>query len=382
MDYVRTHDIRFSYRLSGTSDQWISLESNYIAFNNMAPGTYELEVRATNSGGLWSNPSTLLIHIEPPIWLSIYAKALYLLLIITLFSYALYRKEQKHKRRMQYKEMEFEAKKQHEIDEMKLNFFTHLSHDFRTPLSLIIAPLEEVLKTHQSEDIKPNLNIIHKNALALLNLVNQILDFRKIEIQEMKLHPEKGDYIEFIDDIINHFSVYATTYQITLTFEKEIDTLSMAFDKDKMHKIFMNLLSNAIKYAGTPGKITVKVWTEDEKVFASVADNGKGIEDSEKCKVFDAFYQIADEKSSYGSGIGLHIVKELLSLHHGDIHIEDNLPTGAKFIFYIPITPMVQTVEEDFHIQPTEAEIVSQSDERVENLEQNTLLIVEDNQDL
>lgn len=162
MDYVRTHDIRFSYRLSGTSDQWISLESNYIAFNNMAPGTYELEVRATNSGGLWSNPSTLLIHIEPPIWLSIYAKALYLLLIITLFSYALYRKEQKHKRRMQYKEMEFEAKKQHEIDEMKLNFFTHLSHDFRTPLSLIIAPLEEVLKTHQSEDIKPNLNIIHK----------------------------------------------------------------------------------------------------------------------------------------------------------------------------------------------------------------------------
>lgn len=122
MDYVRTHDIRFSYRLSGTSDQWISLESNYIAFNNMAPGTYELEVRATNSGGLWSNPSTLLIHIEPPIWLSIYAKALYLLLIITLFSYALYRKEQKHKRRMQYKEMEFEAKKQHEIDEMKLNF--------------------------------------------------------------------------------------------------------------------------------------------------------------------------------------------------------------------------------------------------------------------
>ena len=131
-----------------------------------------------------------------------------------------------------------------------------------------------------------------------------------------------------------------------------------------------------------PAKITVKVWTEDEKVFASVADNGKGIEDSEKCKVFDAFYQIADDKSSYGSGIGLHIVKELLSLHHGDIHVEDNLPTGAKFIFYIPITPMVQTVEEDFHIQPTEAEIVSQPDERVENLEQNTLLIVEDNQDL
>lgn len=110
MDYVRTHDIRFSYRLSGTSDQWISLESNYIAFNNMAPGTYELEVRATNSGGLWSNPSTLLIHIEPPIWLSIYAKILYLLLVITLFSYVWYRKEQKHKRRMHYKEMEFEAK--------------------------------------------------------------------------------------------------------------------------------------------------------------------------------------------------------------------------------------------------------------------------------
>ena len=383
MEYVRTHDIRFSYRLSGTNNQWISLESNYIAFNNMAPGIYELEVRATNSGGLWSNPSTLLINIEPPIWLSIYAKILYLLLVITLFSYVWYRKEQKHKRRMHYKEMEFEAKKQHEIDEMKLNFFTHLSHDFRTPLSLIIAPLEEVLKTHHNEDITSNLNIIHKNALSLLNLVNQILDFRKIEIQEMKLHPEKGDYIEFIGDIIKHFSVYATTYQITLTFEKEIDTLSMAFDKDKIHKVLMNLLSNAIKYAGTPGKITVKIWIEDEKVFTSVADNGKGIEDNEKCKVFDAFYQIADEKSSYGSGIGLHIVKELLSLHHGDIHIEDNLPTGAKFIFYIPITPMEQIVETEFHIQPTEEEMVSlESEEKNENLDQNTLLIVEDNQDL
>ena len=122
----------------------------------------------------------------------------------------------------------------------------------------------------------------------------------------------------------------------------------MAFDKDKIHKVLMNLLSNAIKYAGIPGKITVKIWIEDEKVFTSVADNGKGIEDNEKCKVFDAFYQIADEKSSYGSGIGLHIVKELLSLHHGDIHIEDNLPTGAKFIFYIPITPMEQIVETEF----------------------------------
>lgn len=150
-----------------------------------------------------------------------------------------------------------------------------------------------------------------------------------------------------------------------------------------MHKVLMNLLSNAIKYAGTPGKITVKIWTEDEKVFTSVADNGKGIEDNEKCKVFDAFYQIADEKSSYGSGIGLHIVKELLSLHHGDIHIEDNQPTGAKFIFYIPITPMEQIVETEFHIQPAEEEMVSlESEGKNENLDQNTLLIVEDNQDL
>lgn len=220
MEYVRTHNILFSYQLKDVNTQWIPLESNYVTFNNMAPGKYELQVKATNSEGLWSEPTTLYIEIEPPVWLSIYAKTSYILLAIAILSYIWYRKDQKHKRKMKYKEMEFEAQKQHEIDEMRLNFFTNLSHDFRTPLSLIIAPLEEVLKKYKNEDFTPSLNIVHKNALALLHLVNQILDFRKIGAQEMKLRLENGNYIQFIEDILKHFSIYADTHKISITFEK------------------------------------------------------------------------------------------------------------------------------------------------------------------
>ena len=379
MEYIRTHNISFSYRLNENNNQWISLEGNYISFNDMAPGTYKLEVRATNYGGLWSKPKTLLINIEPPIWLNIYAKMSYLLISIALLSYMWYRKEQKHKRKIKYKEMEFEAKKQHEVDEMKLNFFTNLSHDFRTPLSLIITPLEEIIKTHRKDDIAQDLNIIHKNALVLLNLVNQILDFRKISIQEMKLQLENGDYIQFVKDIIKHFSIYTSTNKIALTFEQETEYLPMMFDKEKTHKVFMNLLSNAIKYAGTPGKITVKIWIERDKVFTSIADNGKGIKDCEKSKVFDSFYQIPDNKTSYGSGIGLHIVKELLTIHNGEIHIEDNHPTGAKFVFYIPIIPALPTEEENINDYLVEEDI-AQPDSNIPI--KKSLLVVEDNQDL
>lgn len=383
LEYIRVHDIRFSYRIKGTHDEWIPLENNYITFHNMAPGKYELEVKATNSGEMWSEPTTLQIEINPPLWLNIYAKAAYVVLILVFLSYVWYRKEQKHKRRMKYKEREFEAKKQHEIDEMRLNFFTNLSHDFRTPLSLIIAPLEEVLKKYPHEDFTHSLHIVHKNALALLHLVNQILDFRKIGVQEVRLQPENGNYIQFIEDILKHFSIYAATHQIAITFEKEIDSLPMQFDKEKMHKIFMNLLSNAIKYTGHPGQITVEVWLEDDKVFTSIADNGKGIPDSEKSKVFDAFYQIPDRNISYGSGIGLHIVKELLALHHGSIHIEDNIPTGAKFVFCIPVTPASTDTEEQSDASIADKETVSSAlTEEGKICSQATLLVVEDNQDL
>lgn len=378
MEYIRTHDIRFDYRLKGVKQAWIPLDNNYINFNNMVPGKYELEIKATNSKGIYSDPTLLQIEIQSPIWLNGYAKTLYVILFISFFTYILYREDKKHKRKIKYKEKEMEAKKLHEMDEMRLNFFTNLSHDFRTPLSLIIAPLEEMLKTHKDDGITSTLKIIHKNAKVLHDLVNQILDFRKIENQEIKLQLANEDYIQFIDDIIKQFLVHADTNQITLTFNKQISYLPMAFDKEKMQKIFMNLMSNAIKYTGKPGKITVKVWTVDDKVFTSVEDNGKGIKDSEKNKVFDAFYQVPNMDSSYGSGIGLHIVKELLTIHNGKIHIEDNHPTGCKFIYYIPIIQITPSNEEnsldtvnDNNLEPT-----------LESSEKSSLLIVEDNHDL
>lgn len=378
MEYVKTHNIRFSYRLKEINNVWTSLNSNQVSFNNMVPGTYTLEVRATNSDGIWQIPTAIQFTIQPPLWMNNWAIAFYGLSLLLIITYILYRNDRKHKRRLMYKEKEIEAQKQHEIDEMKLNFFTNLSHDFRTPLSLIIAPLEEVLKTNISKEVNNTLNIVYKNSLSLLNLVNQILDFRKIEIQEIKLQLENGDYILFIGDIIRNFSVYMEKNHLCLTFDKQIDNLYIAFDKDKIHKIIMNLLSNAIKYGGTPGKISVKIWTEDNKVYTSVADNGPGIQGQDKQKIFDPFYQIPNKNSVYGSGIGLHIVKQLVSIQHGEIFVENNIPQGSKFIFFIPlIKPVVET-----NCTNNLPIVDDEENQAINPEEKNSILIVEDYQDL
>lgn len=385
LEYIRTSNLQFSFRLKEANKNWTILKDNQISFNNMATGTYTLEIRATNSDGLWSQPSALTIVIEPPIWLNGWFIALYIFIVIVLILYMLYLNDKKHKRRMKYKEIELEARKQHEVDEIRINFFTNLSHDFRTPLSLIITPLEELLK--QDCEMKGMLNIIYKNARILLNLVNQILDFRKLEMQKnTEIQTSCEDYIQFAYEIIKNFSVYAETNNLKLTLEKQIDSLPIMFDKDKMHKVFMNLLSNAIKYAGNPGKVSVKIWTNNDRVYTSIADNGPGINDSNKTKIFDPFFQIPNSKSLYGSGIGLHIVKDLLKAHNGDIHVEDNEPTGARFVFYIPI---VAAAQESNVAKLTENEEITNAPEReiketqeTEPHEKNSLLIVEDYQDL
>ena len=385
LEYIRTHNLQFSFRLKETNENWTMLKDNQISFNNMATGTYTLEVRATNSDGLWSQPSSLIIVIEPPIWLSNWFITLYVLIFIAIILYAWFLNDQKHKRRMKYKEIELEAQKQHEIDEIRINFFTNLSHDFRTPLSLIITPLEELLK--QDSEMKGMLNIIYKNAMTLLNLVNQILDFRKLEMQKnTEIQTSCGDYVQFANEIIKSFSVYAETNHLSLTLEKQTDSLPIMFDKDKMHKIFMNLLSNAVKYAGNPGKVTIKIWTEKDKVYTSIADNGPGIDDANKSKIFDPFFQIPNSKALYGSGIGLHIVKDLLKAHGGDIYAEDNEPNGTRFIFYIPIISATQETEitdlpEDENIANPLTEEAQELPE-TENPGKTAVLVVEDYQDL
>ena len=165
---------------------------------------------------------------------------------------------------------------------------------------------------------------------------------------------------------------------LCLTFDKQIDNLYIAFDKDKIHKIIMNLLSNAIKYGGTPGKISVKIWTEDNKVYTSVADNGPGIQGQDKQKIFDPFYQIPNKNSVYGSGIGLHIVKQLVSIQHGEIFVENNIPQGSKFVFFIPlIKPVVET-----NCTNNLPIVDDEENQAINPEEKNSILIVEDYQDL
>lgn len=377
-EYIRTHDIRYSYRIKGKSKEWTILKGNLLAFNNMVPDNYIIEVRASESEGMWDTPSSINITITPPIWLSNIAKLLYAIMASCLFIYIIYINNKRQKRKIKYKEIELEAQKQHEIDQLKLNFFTNLSHDFRTPLTLILSPVEELIKENKYDTINNTLSIIHKNALELLNLVNQILDFRKLETINNSLNLSQGDFIGFLEETIKSFYAYAETNKINISLSKKIENLVMMFDKDKINKIIMNLLSNAIKFADTPGKIEINIWVENNNVYVSVSDNGKGIDDKNKDKIFEPFFQTETYKHNYGSGIGLNIVKQFLLIHGGEINVKDNIPHGSIFTFNIPI---ISALENEHHTcaVPAEDKISTESDS---DNPKYTILIVEDYTDM
>lgn len=346
MNYVLPQKTTYMYRLKGLSDEWLSIRSNKLTYTGLAPGEYTLEVKAINSDGFCSKETAALkIVITPPFWASPLAYLFYALLVIGLLLLA--RKYVLHNEKQKYMliQIEQEARQKHEIDDMKLRFFTNISHELRTPLTLILSPLEYVIKRMDDAEQKSKLEMAYRNAVRLLNMVNQLLDFRKSDIKGHQLNPTQGDIIEFIRNASNNFSEYSERKGITLTFFSAVKELWMSFDQDKMGKIMMNLLSNAFKFTPEGGRVDVSLEMatvgEDgqERLEIRVSDNGIGISDEDKKHIFDRFYQVPNPErpEAGGSGIGLHLVKEFVQLHQGTISVLDNVGKGSVFIVSLPV---------------------------------------------
>lgn len=397
MNYVLPEKTTYAYMLEGFNTDWLLTDHGVhsVTYTNLAPGKYTLRVKAANSDGFWSEESTALqIRIKPPFWLSAGAYIFYAFLLISILLLARYMIIRNEQQKFKMKQIELEAQRKHEMDEMKLRFFTNVSHELRTPLTLIISPLENMMKSVADDHQKHQLSLIHKNAIRLLNMVNQLLDFRKSDVNEHSLNLSYGDIISFLKNSFTYFTEYAEKKNIRLTFFSSVDELRMVFDEDKMRKIMMNLLSNAIKFTEKNGTVDVLVKllpkngeTDPEQIEIRIIDTGIGIKDDEKKRIFERFYQGKTKNEDFpGSGIGLHIVKEFVSICKGSIEVYDNAPKGSLFLLQFPVDRLEYIAShsgvprENQHAALTGEEHGGEHEEALES-EGTRILLVDDNDD-
>ncbi|TKG97303.1 hybrid sensor histidine kinase/response regulator [Puteibacter caeruleilacunae] len=337
--YINPHKNRYSYMLEGVDHTWnYTLSNNRKAiYSNLSPGDYTFKVKASNSDDVWmQEPVSLTIHIEHPPWLSWWAYIIYgviLIVIVYLFTrFSVIKASDKYKLQMQNMIIE----KERELNEAKLRFFTNISHELRTPLTLIYAPFTELIE-HFKEDKKLQKKIlpIQQNISRLMQLINQLLEFRKAETGNLVLKVSKGDLVANIKRIKNSFDDIAEQKHILFNFTSNESAYVSYFDFDKLEKILYNLLSNAFKYTQREGKITVETSFTKEQMILSVQDNGIGIEKRKLERIFENYYQVDDTPG--GTGIGLSLVKTLTELHKGTIEVKSKKAEGTTFLLSFPL---------------------------------------------
>lgn len=380
-DLLNADRVEYVYKLEGFNNQWMSTQENKIEFSSLPPGNYRLLIKACNSDGIWNeNPAILNIKVTPPFYLSWWGITLYALIFSMLIIYIIQRAKKHHRTKLEEQRMQLEQEQKISLNEMKLRFFTNISHDLRTPLTLIMTPIQMLLNEVSDEKLRKKLHTMNKNAEQLLQLINSLLDFRKLDVGAEKLHLKNGDIVNLINEIYSSFQVYAADRQITFTLENEMESLSMQFDSDKVQKILINLLSNAFKYTQDGGNIIIIINQQEGIVSVSVADTGIGISDIEKKHIFERFYQAPQKQEKTGSGIGLHIVTEYVRMHGGTISVADNVPVGSIFTFTLPfieadlsddVVIADQITDDDIYDQPENVSIASKP----------VLLFVDDNKD-
>jgi len=351
LSYIHPEKNRYRYKLKGFDEEWLLSKNGSASYSNLNQGTYQLIVYASNNDNVWcAEPAILEIVIQPPFWLTWWALLLYLVFGIVLFWYIIKFNLQKQKKEFENEQGVREAKQLHEIDEMKFRFFTNISHEFRTPLTLIINPVEKLLNETKSDEDKALLSIIQRNAIGLLELVNQLLDFRKLDVHKDTLNISVGDVVLFIKDICYSFTDLANRKSINFSFSTSFSELRMEFDQEKLKKIVFNLLSNAFKFTTSTGKIDVNLsliqqLNEDKKMLKIViSDSGIGIPSKDLERIFERFYRVenAESGNQTGTGVGLHIVSEYVKLHEGVIGVESEPGKGSTFTVLIPANQYIQ----------------------------------------
>lgn len=354
VNYTLPEQNRYAYKLENFDKDWNYVgNSTTASYTNLDPGDYIFRVKASNNDGVWNNDgASIKIHVHPPFWRTVYADVFYALFVIGVLFYIRHRGIQKLKRRFALEQEKTrieqdrkEAERIRELDRLKIKFLTNLSHEFRTPISLILGPVDNLLSQEKNEQSVRNLHMIKRNARRLLNLVNQLLDFRKMEEHELKLHPTEGDLVAFVKEVSDSFQDLAERKKIALAFTSRIDQFHTLFDHDKLERILFNVLSNAFKFTLEGGRINVELNKENNRsdstttwVAVKISDTGIGIPKDKKEKIFERFFQHSTDVSilNQGTGIGLSITKEFVKMHGGTIEVEGEPKRGTAFKIHLP----------------------------------------------
>lgn len=385
MNYVNPSQTYYKYMLKNFDEDWNEISGNELGkatYTGLRPGKYNFIVYTANNDKVWGEiPYELTIIITPPFWATSYAIIIYIILSIAIFIYILKRYQRRTQKKILKEKEIYEQKIK--LDLMKFQFFTNISHEFRTPLTLILTPLETLIKQQSDMVLKKKLDSIYQNAHLLLSLVNQLLDFRKLEIKGEKVLFKTGNIIQFIKDIYLQFKELSTTKNIDFTLETSVDYLLINYDHDMMYKIINNLLSNAFKFTPQNGHIQLTVNKADrndkEYIMIEVSDTGCGIDEKDLPHIFERFYQIKDDNAPAGSGIGLHLVKEYARLHNGDITVSSQINIGSTFTVYIPVDLPKSNDKNHQEEKEEKNEINDIIPNTKEKDDRKKLLVVEDN---
>ena len=389
--FANTSLTEFRYRMRGLDEEWIQIPggARFIPFSDLNDGEYSVELQAKGVGGEWLQASSLGVVIIHPVYRSTWAYILYglILMAMSFGAYLLVRWRIAMQNQLKFEK--YSREKDNELNNQKFNFFTGVSHELRTPLTLLVGPLEQLAKNPKLDNRARNRVMgMQRNANRLVLLINQLLDFRKMETGKMRLQVSQQDLLQFLEEILLTFRELALQKGIQLELINNLKRRSQYFDETKIEIILYNLLSNALKFTEKSGKVSVEL-NETERMFEMiVSDTGKGISKENVSRIFDPFFRDRTiDKNEKGSGIGLTLVRNVVELHHGDITVDSEVLKGTAFKIRIP-------GEKDSY--PGD-ELLKQSKEMNENDEvseivagpggstgevKSSLLIVEDNKEI
>jgi signal transduction histidine kinase/DNA-binding response OmpR family regulator len=433
LDYRSPQKNRYAYMMEGFENDWNYTNSKrrFVTYTNLDPGSYVFKVKGTNNDQIWNEEGTSIkIIITPPWWKTTWAYSAYVLLFfLTLYSlrkYDMKRQRLKHDLELEH----IHAEKLEELNRIKSRFFANISHEFRTPLTLITGPVKQMLLGEFRGNLKEQYRMILRNGHRLLRLVNQLLDFSRLESGGMKLQVALINVIKYIKGLVLSFSSLAERNKITLKFDSEVESIMGYFDRDKLEKIISNLLSNAFKFTPKQGKIEVRIRVHkafsdkinntfltdhnvslqqspfkilnSDFVNITISNTGPGIPQDQMNKIFDRFYQVDDSvtRRQEGSGIGLALTKELVEIHHGKIDLQcsrTGQSTLTTFTVSLPLTKdhfKPEEIIQESILENTKELKAEEIDKVIVEREESgetlltqkksapTLLIVEDNPDV
>ena len=389
MEYVGADKIIYTYKMDGIDADWRHAQDvRRVTYNNLRYGQYTFHVRSTNREcGDVDNEKSLVIIVERPWWLTWWAFVLYitgLLIIISLTIYFM----------TVYNELRQKVLVEQQVTDIKLRFFTNISHELRTPLTLIVAPVENILQTERiSQSVRSQLEIVQSNSQRMLRMVNQLLEFRKVQNQKMKLKVRKTLLSELVNETCSNFQKEAFDKHIHFSIENRAEDSTVWVDRGRMDTILWNLLSNAFKFTPAGKNIRVIVDSKPGFVTVSVQDEGVGIAPEKRSVLFERFSSNNELNNSNatGTGIGLNLTKELVDLHHGHIEVDSTVGEGTTVTILLHtgkehFGPEVEFIEDEIPavVPPSESQFENKMEQLAQEPQDNrrTILVVDDSQDM